>query len=108
MSFDYQVMRGQHFSGMRNVQTLYTSAVLNQTHCTFYLSFNDLSQVAMSNRLFTEDVPVSELPCMNCKRIEMGEYGCYNGQREFHFFLQMKGLLFLQESVRLVGRLHPR
>ena len=37
-------------------------------------------QVAMSNRLFTDDVPVAELPCMNCKRIEMGEYGCYNGQ----------------------------
>ena len=40
----------------------------------------------MSNRLFTEDVPVAELPCLHCKRIEMGDYGCYNGQSWLAFF----------------------
>ena len=37
-------------------------------------------QVAMANRLFSEDGPASELPCMDCLRVEWGEKGCYNGE----------------------------
>ena len=37
-------------------------------------------QVAMANRLFSEDGPSSELPCMDCLRVEWGEKGCYNGE----------------------------
>jgi len=36
-------------------------------------------QVAMSNRIFSENIPESELPCMNCLRVEMGERACYSG-----------------------------
>jgi hypothetical protein len=36
-------------------------------------------QVAMSNRLFTDDVSMDDLPCMNCLRVEMGERACYTG-----------------------------
>lgn len=38
----------------------------------------------MSNRLFSEDGPNSELPCMDCLRVEMGEKGCYNGEEQQH------------------------
>ena len=48
----------------------------------------------MSNRLFTEDVSVTDLPCMNCKRIEMGDYGCYDGS-SLSFFQNNKGILSL-------------
>ena len=34
----------------------------------------------MSNRIFSDNVAMSELPCMNCLRVEMGERACYNGQ----------------------------
>ena len=34
----------------------------------------------MANRLFSEDGPSSELPCMDCLRVEWGEKGCYNGE----------------------------
>ena len=40
-------------------------------------------QVAMANRLFSEDGPSSELPCMDCLRVEMGDKGCYNGEIEY-------------------------
>ena len=33
----------------------------------------------MSNRIFSENIPESELPCMNCLRVEMGERACYTG-----------------------------
>jgi len=36
-------------------------------------------QVAMSNRIFSDTVSVSDLPCMNCLRVEMGERACYTG-----------------------------
>jgi len=36
-------------------------------------------QVAMSNRIFSDNVSVSDLPCMNCLRVEMGERACYTG-----------------------------
>ncbi|XP_023330066.1 E3 ubiquitin-protein ligase ATL9 isoform X2 [Eurytemora carolleeae] len=36
-------------------------------------------QVAMSNRLFNDDVSLDDLPCMNCLRVEMGERACYTG-----------------------------
>jgi len=36
-------------------------------------------QVAMSNRIFSDNVTMSDLPCMNCLRVEMGERACYNG-----------------------------
>jgi len=34
-------------------------------------------QVAMSNRLFQDSEMGLDLPCMHCKRIEMGEIACY-------------------------------
>jgi len=36
-------------------------------------------QIAMSNRIFSDNVPESDLPCMNCLRVEMGERACYSG-----------------------------
>ena len=37
------------------------------------------AQVAMYNRNFSESTPASDLPCMNCLRVEMGERACYTG-----------------------------
>ena len=34
----------------------------------------------MYNRNFSERTPASDLPCMNCLRVEMGERACYTGQ----------------------------
>lgn len=36
-------------------------------------------QIAMSNRIFSDNIAVSDLPCMNCLRVEMGERACYTG-----------------------------
>ncbi|CAB4070346.1 unnamed protein product [Lepeophtheirus salmonis] len=33
--------------------------------------------VAISNRLFKDDTPGKDLPCLNCRLIEMGEMACY-------------------------------
>merc|ERR1712059_116557 len=33
--------------------------------------------VAVSNRLFTKDMTGKDLPCLNCRMIEMGEMACY-------------------------------
>ena len=44
------------------------------------LEFFNCAQVAMYNRNFSESTPASDLPCMNCLRVEMGERACYTGQ----------------------------
>jgi len=36
-------------------------------------------QFAMSNRLFSDDVALEDMPCMGCLRVEMGERACYTG-----------------------------
>lgn len=36
-------------------------------------------QVAMSNRIFADNVAESDLPCMHCLRVDWGESACYNG-----------------------------
>ena len=45
----------------------------------FYEWLYDIFQLAVSNRLFSDEVGLDDLPCMNCLRVEMGERACYTG-----------------------------
>lgn len=36
-------------------------------------------QVAVSNHMFSDQVGLEDLACMNCLRVEMGERACYTG-----------------------------
>ena len=52
----------------------------------------------MSNRIFSDTVSLSDLPCMNCLRVEMGERACYTGSESI--VVEKIGLGGLNDSTR--------